>query len=87
MKLGGNTVETPGPSWPKGYSISYDVMLSNKLGGSWQGPTAWEPAGHWSLRGDQLFSFASLVFLGIYFSSLLLFSLFLIISFFIIFYF
>jgi len=33
-KLGGSTARTAGPNWPKGYSMTYDIMLSKKTGGS-----------------------------------------------------
>ncbi|KAK4831386.1 hypothetical protein QYF61_017517 [Mycteria americana] len=36
-KLGGGTARTAGPSWPKGYSIPYGVMLSIETGGAGQG--------------------------------------------------
>lgn len=29
-KLGGGTARTGNPNWPKRYSVSYDIMLSNK---------------------------------------------------------
>jgi len=43
-------------------------MLSNKSwGGGWWGAAVWGLTGHWLIGGEQLFSFASLVFLGFYF--------------------
>jgi len=33
-KMGGSTARTADPSWPKGYSIPYDVMLSTQTGDS-----------------------------------------------------
>jgi len=43
-------------------------MLSNKTGGEHgREATAWGVAGHQSVGGRQLLSFASLVFLGFYF--------------------
>ncbi|KAK4811369.1 hypothetical protein QYF61_027598 [Mycteria americana] len=30
QEMGGGTARTADPNWPKGYSILYDVMLSNK---------------------------------------------------------
>ncbi|KAK4829123.1 hypothetical protein QYF61_002161 [Mycteria americana] len=47
-KLGGGTARTAGPSWPKGYSIPYGVMLSIETGGSWLGAAiaARELSGH-----------------------------------------
>jgi len=32
-KLGGDTARTADPNWPKGYSITHSIMLSNKTGG------------------------------------------------------
>ena len=78
-KLGGDTAGTAGPNCSKGYSIPYDVMLSNKTRGEvGGGAAAGGLAGHLSAGSEHLFSFASLVFLGFYFLlSLLYFSLFL----------
>ena len=57
-------------------------MLSNKTRGKFgKGATARGLAGYWSVGAEQLFSFASLVFLGFYFS---LFLIFLFITFFVI---
>jgi len=36
-KLGGDTAGTADPNWPKGYSMPYDVMLSNKKLGEEKG--------------------------------------------------
>ena len=49
-------------------------MLSNKTRGKFgKGATARGLAGYWSVGAEQLFSFASLVFLGFYFSLFLIF--------------
>lgn len=46
----------PRPKWPKGHSSPYDSMLSNKTGELARRATAAQGlAGHWLVRGKQLF--------------------------------
>ena len=72
-KLGGDTAGTADPNWPKGYPIPYDIMLSNKTRGEvGEGAAAQGLAGHQTVGGKQLFSFALLSWA--LFFSLLLFS-------------
>ena len=74
-KLGGETAGTAHPSGPEGYSMPCDIMLSNKTRGkAGQGAAAQGLAEHHLVGGEQLFSFAPLVFLVCYFSLSLLFS-------------
>jgi len=73
--LGGGTARTADPDRQKGCPTPHGVTLSSKDGGKFgRGVTVRGLAGHRSVDGEQLFLFASLVFLGFYFPlSLLLF--------------
>ena len=52
-----------------GYHPPYDIMFTNKTRGEvGVGTAPWGLVGHWSVGGEQLFSFSSLIFLGSYFS-------------------
>lgn len=56
-ELKGDRNRTDDLGWPKGHSILYDVMQSNKTGGAdWGGgpATAWGLAGHCLVSGEQL---------------------------------
>ena len=74
-KLGGATAGTADPNCPKGYSILYNVMLRNKTEGVKLAGAAIARglAEHPWAGGEQLFSFASLVCLGFYFSLFVIF--------------
>lgn len=59
--MGGDTAGTGGPNLSKGYSITYEVMLSHKTRGKVGGEaTAQGLAGYRPVGGEQLFSSASL---------------------------
>ena len=67
--LGGDTAGTSAPNSPKGYPTAREAVLSNKTGG-WRmagAALARGLAGHRSVGGEQLLSFASLGFLGLSF--------------------
>ena len=67
--LGGDTAGTSAPNSPKGYPTAREAVLSNKTGG-WRmagAALARGLAGHRSVGGEQLLSFASLGFLGLAF--------------------
>ena len=66
---GGDTAGTSAPNSPKGYPTAYEAVLSNETS-KWRlagAALARGLAGHRSLGGEQLLSFASLVFLGLSF--------------------
>ena len=59
-KFGGGTAGTADPNWPKGYSMPYNIMPSNKTGLEEEGvgaalaskvAIAQRLVGHWSAGG------------------------------------